>query len=320
MAYIYRLPSGLWRAQIARRGHARQSSTFGTKKAAELWATQVEAEILASNRGEIPRKTVAQALQRYAEEVSPTKRGEKWERNRLHAYLSEPWAQRWLTQLTPADLGAWRDLRLQGVSPATVKRDFILLSAVFRKCVREWRWLQSNPVAMLDLPGDSPPRKRRTTWREIRAICRALGYPGPSKSAEVARAYLIAQRTGMRAGEIMSLKPADVDLTRRVARLRMTKNGDARDVPMTPAAARLFQGWTGWTVGNASRDELFRKACRRCGIEDLRFHDSRADALTRLARKLSVMDLAKVSGHRDVNLLTRVYYRVTPDEIADKLR
>ena len=88
---------------------------------------------------------------------------------------------------------------------------------------------------------------------------------------------------------------------------------------MTSAAARLFRGWYGWTVTSASLDALFRKARGRCGIEDLHFHDSRAEALTRLSEKVDVLTLAKISGHRDINLLSRVYYRITAAQIALRL-
>lgn len=318
MASIYKLPSGLWRAQVARAG-VRASDSFPTKSAAQQWAVQREAEILALKRGELPKKTVRQALDRYAAEESPKKRGARWELLRIGAFKREPWADRWLAALTASDIAAWRDRRLLGVTPASVQRDFNLLRAIFTVARKEWRWLDDDPMASVTNPGSSRPRKRRVGWREIRAICRALGYPGESKSAEVARAWLIALRTSMRKGEILSLTPATVDLDTRVAHLVNTKNGDDRDVPMTKAAARLFRGWQGWTVSAGSADALFRKARDRCKVQGLHFHDSRAEALTRLSRKVDAMTLAKISGHRDLKLLLSVYYRETAEQIAARL-
>lgn len=318
MASVYKLPSGLWRAQVARNGQ-RKSATFSTKSAANQWATQLEAEIMAAKRGEIPKKTARQALERYAAEVSPKKKGRRWEVLRLRAFAREEWAERWLTAVTSSDIAAWRDKRLQGVTPGSVQRDFNLLRSVFTLARKEWGWIGDNPMANVANPGDNKPRKRRIGWREIRAICRALGYPGPSKSAQVALAFLLALRTGMRVGELLSLTPATVDLNARVAHLTDTKNGDDRDVPMTRKAVRLITGWIGWTVDAASLDALFRKARDRCGIKDLHFHDSRAEALTRLSRKVDVMTLGKISGHRDLNLLQRVYYRETAAQIAARL-
>lgn len=314
----YRKRGKVWRAEVVRNG-VRKSATRETKAAAQAWAMEAEAELLAMKRGEMPRKTVEQALQRYKEEVSPKKRGERWEALRLDSYMREPWAQRWLTELQPADIARWREKRLKEVTPGSVQRDFNLLKSVFSVARKEWQWLDKDPMDDVASPGNNKERSRRIQWHEIRALCRALGYGGDTKSAEVARAFLIALRTGMRAGEILSLTPAAVNLKTRVAHLKNTKNGDDRDVPMTRAAARLFNGWSGWTVSSSSLDALFRKAKGRCRIKDLHFHDSRAEALTRLARKVDVLTLAKISGHRDVNLLSRVYYRETASQIAQRL-
>ena len=318
MASFHKLPSGLWRAQVARKG-TRRSATFDTKSAAQQWASKTETELLDIARGDIPRKTVREALERYAVEVSPGKPGARWELLRLKAYQREPWADRWLVDLSSSDLAAWRDRRLLGVTRGAVQRDFNLLNAVFTKARKEWKWLRVSPLADVDNPGDNKPRTRRIGWREARALCRALGYPGTSKSAEVAHAFLIALRTGMRQGEVLQLTPSRVDLVKRIAYVKDTKNGDDRDVPMTRAGARLFRGWKGWTVSSQSADALFRKARIRCGIEDLHFHDSRAEGLTRLARKVDVLTLARISGHRDLNFLLRVYYRETAEQIAARL-
>ena len=123
----------------------------------------------------------------------------------------------------------------------------------------------------------------------------------------------------MRAGEILSLTPADVDLHARVAHLSDSKNGDARDVPLSRAAVRLFGWWRGWDVTNASRDALFRKARVAAGLDGFTFHDSRGEALTRLSSKLDPFELARMSGHRDMDLLLKRYYRKTASQIAQKL-
>lgn len=318
MASFHKLPSGLWRAQVARNG-IRRSATRQTKASAQAWAAEVETELLAMKHGDVPRKTVRQALARYAEEESPKKRGARWEVLRLDAYSREPWAEKWLCDLTAADLSAWRDRRLKVVTSGSVQRDFNLLRAVLNVARKEWLWLAADPLEGVARPKGNRARSRRIGWREVRAICRALGYPGDTKSAQVARAFLIGLRTAMRAGEILSLTPRSVDLVDRVAHLKNTKNGDDRDVPLSRAAARLFRGWHGWTVEGPTMDSLFRRARERAGIEDLHFHDSRAEALTRLARKVDVLTLAKISGHRDINLLSQVYYRETASQIARRL-
>jgi integrase len=54
-------------------------------------------------------------------------------------------------------------------------------------------------------------------------------------------------------------------------------------------------------------------------IEDLTFHDTRATALTLLSRRMDVMTLARISRHKDINLLFNTYYRERPEEIAARI-
>lgn len=323
MAALAKLPSGLWRAQVARNG-VRRSKSFPTKSAAQQWAAATEAELMAGKRGGYPRKTVAQALQRYGEEVSPGKPGGRWELLRLAAFAREPWAARWLVDLSADDLGRWRDLRLLGVSGESVRRDFALLSAVFSAAKREWGWMGDNPVSLVRKPPPGRPRDRLPTWRELRLICRSCGYvtgtAPATKTAQVAYVLLISLRTAMRRGEILALREADVDLARRVARLHVTKNGDARDVPLSARAARLLRPLLPGMLDIApgSLDALWRKVCARCGVEGLHLHDARAAACTSMARRVDVLTLARITGHRDIKMLLR-YYRETPEQIAARL-
>lgn len=154
----------------------------------------------------------------------------------------------------------------------------------------------------------------------------SLGYDDAhnveTKQQEVALAFLIALETGMRAGEILSLTRECLNLSSRYCKLLKTKNGDARDVPLTKEAVRLLEKCPGkeklFTVQAASLSALFMKARKRAEIPDLTFHDSRHEAITRLARKLDILDLARMVGHRNLASL-RIYYNPTAAEIASRL-
>ena len=320
MAYIRKRKGG-WRAEVERLG-VRQSQTFATKAAAEAWARQIESDLLARKRGALPRYTVAQAFEKYAHEVSPNKKGAAWEVKRLTAFSRDPWAGKLLQDLTATDLAKWRDKRLQGISGGSVRRDMTVLRSVFKIAIREWQWIDSSPMDGLTIPPENKPRTRRITWREVRAQCRALQYKTgqvQTKSQQVALAFLLGLRTAMRAGEILGLTPQSVDLVGRVAHLVDTKNGEDRDVPLSRAAIRLLKSWGGWTVDSSSMDALFRKARVKAGLSGFTFHDSRAEALTRMSSKLDPFELARVSGHKDLSLLLARYYRKEASEIALKL-
>ena len=65
-------------------------------------------------------------------------------------------------------------------------------------------------------------------------------------------------------------------------------------------------------------DANFRRGTRLAGVEG-RFHDSRRTALSRLAKRFTVMELAKISGHKDINILFKHYYQVSVEDLAEKM-
>jgi integrase len=329
VAYI-RKQRDLWRAEVARNG-VRKSSTFATKAAATQWAAVEEAAILAEKRGAFPRKTFGDALTRYVSEVSVDKKGERFERMRCEALKKNfpKLAAKQLTELTTPDMAAWRDTRRKTVTPGSVQRDINLLSHVFTTARDEWKWMGDSPLKGMKAPGQNPPRTRRIDPREVRRLVRWLGYKTGAKPAtkqqEVALAFMLSLRTGMRAGEILTLGPATVNMQRRVATVEHKTQhitGKPREVPLSRHAIRLLRPVIDapvFTVTSASLDALFRKARGSLLIDDLHFHDARADALTRMSKKVDVMTLARISGHRDLRVLMDAYYRVASEDIAARL-
>ncbi|XLV70305.1 tyrosine-type recombinase/integrase (plasmid) [Ralstonia syzygii subsp. celebesensis] len=177
---------------------------------------------------------------------------------------------------------------------------------------------------------DPAPRTRRVAPREVRLICRALnyrtGHAPKTKSQEVALAFLVALRTAMRASEILRLGNGTLDMQRRVATVEHKTQhltGRPRQVPLSRHAIRLLRPVADrercFTLTSAMLDALFRKARDKLMLADLHFHDSRAEALTRLSRKVDVMTLAKISGHKDLRILQEVYYREAAEDIAARL-
>ncbi|OEZ60476.1 site-specific integrase [Duganella sp. HH105] len=327
-----------WRASVAVRG-TRDTKTFSTKAEAVAWAAARETEIRSGvNAGPGESKTLDDAFNRYLREVSVHKRGHRMERHRLAAIADHVVAGRRLGSLHLSDvtsdiLGQWRDLRLRGTTAAnfedkvlgaSVIRELNLLSHVFTTARREWKWIDKSPTTDVRRPKGSAPRDRRISKDEIDRLCVALGFnecPVSTKSGAVAAAFLFAIETAMRAGEICGLKRSDIKGS--VAHLPRTKNGTKRDVPLSSRALDLIAflppGDTLFGISAASLDALFRKAKERCQIDDLKFHDTRHEAITRLAKKLNVLELARVVGHRDLNEL-QTYYNETAEELSKKLQ
>jgi integrase len=318
-------------ASIERRGRAwrvrlmvdgmKESATFPTRQQAAAWALQREAE-LGGER--LPDHTLAAALRRYGREESPKHKGERWELARLGAMERDPVASVRLPALRTAHLAQWRDRRLQAVSGASVARELTLLRSVLELARREWGWLHVNPAKDVRKPATPPARRRRITADEVDRIALACGLDQDRADTALNRtglAFLFALETAMRAGEILGLTWPDV--RPKAVRLPMTKNGDARDVPLSPRARDILAVLpkdrpTCFDLDPATRDVLFRRARDAAGIPDLHFHDSRAEAIWRLSKRLDVMELSRMTGHRDLRSLM-LYYATTADELADRL-
>lgn len=317
-----------WRAQVKLKG-VRDSDTFDTKAEAMAWAVETEKAIQAGKRGEIPDKTFGQLLERYRDEISITKKGERWERLRIGMLCRDEIAKIKLQELKTEHFATWRDRRLRSVSAASVLREWTLISHALNIAVAEWRWLRENPIKGVRRPAEPPPRDRRPSGYENERLLFALGYDyekTPSTvTARVGAAWLFAQETALRAGEIAGLTRDRVDLEKRYVRLVETKNGTRRDVPLSAEAVRILRqvdevrdGPSVFGLTVQQIDALFRKGKARAMIEDLHFHDSRHEAITRLAKKLDVLELARMVGHRDLRQLM-VYYNATAEELAQKL-
>lgn len=308
---------GKWQHRIMVKG-VRTSGTFDTKAAALAWEAQ---QRTARTGGGATTQTCKEAFDKYELEVSKQKKGYRWEALRLAAFGRSALGAVRMKDVDATHIAAWRDERLKTVQGSTVQREMNLLSNVFAIARKEWKWIKSSPTTDVRRPKENNPRFRRITEPEIKQICHALGWmdkPPTTKQQRIAAAFLFAIETAMRAGEICALTADDV--VGRVARVRDSKTGEGRDVPLSPRAVAIWKMVPeGFGITAASLDAMFRVARKeRTTIENLTFHDTRHEAITRLAKKLHVLDLARVVGHKDLKRLM-VYYNLSAEDIADKL-
>lgn len=325
----YRKTGKRWRAEVSK-GGVRTSKVLKTKAEALAWAEQTEAAIDAGRNPQRVRQQFRDILIRYRDTMSPDKKGARWEELRINAFLRDEMASVPLGVLDADHIAAWRDRRVKEVSGSTVVREMHLLSAICSTARKEWRLLDHNPCSDVKRPKENPPRTRLPTLNEIGAIVHCLGYEArlrPTKTIQrVACAYLFALESGLRAGELAGLEWGDVH--DRHVHVVPRKTDYARDVPLSAEACRILQQLhpvTGdlervFNLNEASIDALFRKARNQACVEGLTFHDSRAYALTQLAKKVDPLVLAKISGHRDLKKVLNVYYRPSVDELADAIR
>ncbi|MNR03862.1 Phage integrase family protein [compost metagenome] len=148
----------------------------------------------------------------------------------------------------------------------------------------------------------------------------------------------------MRRSEVVGILRENLDLMHGVVHLPHTKNGRARDVPLTPIGREALRRWvTGkpmrgriFSMQPGSATRAFIRARRRarqayealCGrygrrpnqayFHDLRFHDLRHEGTSQLAAVFQIHELAKVNGNVDTRMLLR-YYHPHGRELAQKL-
>jgi integrase len=229
-----------------------------------------------------------------------------------------------MANLTAARIAAFRDERLKEVSAGTVIRELAYLSAIINHARREWGINVPNPVQMVRKPQTPQSRARVITDEEVARLLQALE-PVGRKNHWTKPAVQLALATAMRRGELLSLRWEHVDLQARTAFLPDTKNGESRTVPLSSTAVQVLAGLPRHISGVVlpvrafTLDAAFKRGLRHAGLNDLRFHDLRRTAITRMAEKLpNVIELAAVSGHKSLMVLKR-YYRPSAEELAQKL-
>ena len=199
----------------------------------------------------------------------------------------------------------------------------MLLGHVFEVARKEWGIQVHNPVRDIKLPANGRPRDRRLQAGEeprLLVACQEARNPWLLPIVQ------LALETAMRQGELIRLRWEHIDLSRRTAHLPDTKNGEARTVPLSTTAIRVLralprslhgQVFPGITTEAIKR--AYIRAVRRAGIENLRFHDLRHEATTRMFEKgLNIMEVATITGHKDLRMLRR-YTHLKAEDLARKL-
>lgn len=277
--------------------------------------------------------TLEVALIRYRESVSVLKKGYVQEYYRIQKILTHPLASLAVNQITSVDIAAYRDERLaqknpktnKNISPATVRLEMSLLSNLFDIARIEWGYCEGNPVTNVRKPKPSPGRERRLSPREERYILR---YCEHHKNRELLAIVTLAIETAMRQSEIINMTWENICLKSRIVQLLDTKNGHKRDVPLSLKArdtlASLKSGGRGkgrvFTYTSNGIKSSWRYMMKALNIEDLRFHDLRHEAISRLFENtdLDMMEVSAISGHRSLAMLKR-YTHLKAQKLVRKL-
>ena len=256
-------------------------------------------------------------LERYRDEVSVHKDGSRWEVIRINRLLLELGGK-----ITPEKLRQWRDMRLKKVKATSVNRELNVISAAYTHAIREWGLTVLNPVRLIVRPKNGRGRKRRISPHEFGQITGAV-WRG-SQRRLIPKMFELAIETGMRLGEICALEWQHVYKTENFIHISKSKNGDERDVPLSARAVGILDEVPNgnllvFPVNKEAVGAQFRRKLKELGIVNLHFHDTRHEAASRLSKLLTVLELAAVLGHRDLQSLM-TYYNPTAEELSRKLK
>jgi len=305
-----------WQAIIRRKGIKQQSKVFKIKSQAIQWARSVECEIDKGNTVDFSLSKKI-TLNQIIEKIQPI---DSRERSRLKI-LMEYFNGSTVNLINPSRIALFVDLRLsQGLSSATVVKDINTLSKLLKVAQRDWNvYLPNDPFKHIGKLKQSPSRVRRLSKNEEFILINR-------SQSNLRNIIIFAIETGMRLGEILSLKWSDIN--NNLAVLEKTKNGDIRYVPMTKKANqilmkiqknknddRVFYFWK--TVSGF--ESSWQKFKKREGLVDLRFHDLRHEAISRMFEKgMSHMEVSAISGHKSL-LVLRKYTHLNIEYLRDKL-
>jgi integrase len=338
-----------WQAKVRRKGAPTISRTFDLKADAEAWAREIEREYqrgnIAALRNDAGRVTVNEVLDAYIAGPVQSMKSAKDAEQRL-ARVRERFGAFYLGNVRGVDVGAWRDELLRdGLAAQTVIHHINMLSALFTFSQKDLSidLPAGNPCRAVRKPAQPKARDRRISTRELDYLL-AAAQPAQGRTPGMRECITLAVETSMRMGELLGLEWKRVDLTRRTAHLVDTKNGESRTVALSSAAVGALQalprridgkvfGWASsgtlhqvWLRTLARARKLYAADCAAQGtkpdpafLADLRFHDLRHEATSRLFEKgLGVMEVASMTGHKSLSMLKR-YTHIEAEKLAAKL-
>jgi integrase len=268
-------------------------------------------------------KTVREMMEKFMTEYAP-KRREKTRRSYKTSLnnLLPVFGDMKLADITSDKVSEYVEKRLVTIKPSSVNRETACLSKAFSLAWKRWRWVESNPMLLVEREKEDNERDR---WLSYEEEGRLLAECPPRLRAIV----VFALNTGIRENAILSLEWGHVDLLRKTATLfkENSKNKNPYTVPLTnnaveilneqarvrpPRSKFIFPSTTGGKIDQSWVVQQFPRFLEKAGIDDCRFHDLRHTFGTRLAQAgVDLYLIMKLMGHRDMRSTMRYAHHNT---------
>lgn len=317
--------SGSFRVRIFRKNDKPISKSFSSEPEAAQWLKKTQAQLeLGLYQEEVKNQVnlkvgFSEAVEKYIPAHSVHKGNHKTEAGILRI-LANRWEGRSLSTISKQDIVLLKEeLLAKGRAASTVNHYLNALSQLYQIAINEWGLKVANPITGIKRMSEPQGRMKRLSIEAETALLACCHELNLDYLADI---IVVAVETGMRCGEILSMRWEDVDFINRRVLLRDTKNGESRQVPLSSRVKTILE-----QLSSRNTDDLVFPYCRWAirrhytravkqsaeshkGVQnpftDLRFHDLRHEALSRLSDKgLNVMEIAHISGHRTLAMLRR---------------
>ena len=312
-----------YRVKVRLKGFPTQTATFARLTDAKKWAQHTESAIREGRyfkTSEARKRTLNELLNRYITEILPSKPKSLYDQKLQLNWWKSEIGDYSLADITPSLLVEYRSKLISDPTKkrtnSTANRYMAALSHCFTIAVKEWEWMQENPVLKISKLKEPRGRTRFLSDKERQKL---LEECKKSKSEFLYLAVVVALSTGARKMEIMGLKWQDVDLKRGLIILHDTKNGEKRSLPLAGIAKDLMKEHF---ENRNENSELvfpaknlidavdlrtpFETALKHAGIEDFKWHDLRHSCASYLAMNgATLAEIAGVLGHKTLAMVKR---------------
>ncbi len=316
-----------YRAKVRLKGYPTQSATFVRLTDAKKWVQDTESAIREGRHfktSESKKHTVKELVERYIKEILPQKPKSTIDQKTQLGWWKSGMGSFSLADVTPALITEYRSkLALEKSerkgakrSNATVNRYCSVLSHAFTIAVKEWGWMQENPMMKIKKLKEPRGRVRFLNDEERERLLEACQ---ESSSPFLYILVVLGISTGARKMEIRSLEWKDVDLNRGMIILHDTKNGERRSLPLVGIAKDLMKAH--YKNRNKNTELVFpaknlqtpidirtpfETALQKAEIEDFKWHDLRHSCASYLAMNgATLAEIAGVLGHKTLSMVKR---------------
>lgn len=304
----------------------KRSKSFPSIKEGKIWAKLEEANLL--KHRQTPRSqhpTIRELSQLYSQHVLPTLKGAAQEKSRLRLLNNESFIDEPCHLITPTDIRKYIErLRSIGNTNSTIRHKLCLISSLYRLARQELNIDIQSPTSAIKKPASNPGRLRRLSSNEESSLLRSASQ---STNPNILPVIIFALETGLRRNELLTLDWGAYQEDRGLIEIKNTKNGYPRWIPLTQAAKDILKKQyqckypRPFPINATTLENAWEHVLKRAGIENLRFHDLRHEALSRWAHKLKgdVFKLSMISGHRTLQMAQRYVHPVISELLHESV-